>query len=293
MAGIPFSSIPTVWKDCTGYSPRFASEQVETYVNMPATAFSTSTWVPFTSPQLREALFHEATHYVDRALYQIVVGKHLVSQGRLAWGLVAYYYSSFFSAQAAIRLKGIYFVKVNYDTETNPPPTHQLEVVNLLANQYRIRKAGARGEHLRVWNTFYEEFRNVSALPSWSRYTVITAEEDPEMRLVEMHQRHLVNYVPGRGYIELRSPGDAEDLQAALAADVIADQAAALDDNYMQLEMRAFLRLRFCLQLLTAIDAQKGVYHLHHGGLTTRRRNWLNQFDCPNTLSTYIEGVLT
>src|SRR5436309_7602196 len=117
MAGIDFQLIPVVWKDCLGYSPRFASEQVEKYVGLPPEAFPTSIttkgWVTFVSPQLREALFHEASHYVDRSLYQLVVGKALVSDGRLAWGLVAYYYS-FFSAQAAIRLKGIYSVKVNY-----------------------------------------------------------------------------------------------------------------------------------------------------------------------------------
>jgi hypothetical protein len=56
--------------------------------------------------------------------------------------------------------------------------------------------------------------------------------------------------------------------------------------------MRAFLRLRFCLQLLNEIDNQNGVYHLHHGNLTTRRRNWLNRFECPANLSSHIEGVL-
>jgi hypothetical protein len=293
MAGIMFSSIPTVWKDCTGYSPRFASEQVENYVGVPSAAFTTTAWVSFSSPQLREALFHEATHYVDRALYQLVVGKHLVSSGRLSWGIVSYYYSSFFSAQAAIRLKGIFFVKLNYESETNPPPTHRLEVVNLLGNSYRIRKAGAKGEHNRVWNTFYEEFRNVSGRPSWSRYAVITEAEDEEARLVEMHQRHLVNYVPGRGYVELRSPRDAKDAQEALAANVISDQAAALAHDHLQLEVRAFLRLRFCLQLLAEIDNQNGVYHLHHSTLTERRRSWLRKFECPLNLSTHIESVLT
>src|SRR5262245_19731888 len=115
MAGIDFASIPTAWKDCAGFHPVFASEQIEGYIGLPAEAFSTTTWVPFTSPHLREPLFHEAVHYVDRALYQLVVGKTLVSEGKLAWGLIGYYYSAFFSAQAAIRLKGIFFVKVNYD----------------------------------------------------------------------------------------------------------------------------------------------------------------------------------
>ena len=292
MAAIDFNLIPIVWKDCTGYSPRFASEQVEGYVGLPPAAFSTTSWVPFTSPQLREALFHEVVHFVDRSLYQLVVGKQLVSEGRLAWGLVAYYYSSFFAAQAAIRLKGIFFVKVNYDSERTPPPTHRLEVVNLLTDRFQIRRAGATGEHVRVWNTFYEEFRSISTRPSWAMYEVITSETDPELRLVEMHQRHLVNYVPGCGYVELRSPSDALKLQNTLAANVIANQAAALNDDYLQLELRAFLRLRLCLQMLTAIDQQNGVYHLHHGRLTTRRRNWLNQFACPAHLSTHIEGIL-
>ena len=294
MSGILFSSIPSVWKDCSGYSPRFASEQVEGYVGLPGEAFSTTSWVPFTSPQLRESLFREATHYVDRALYQLVVGKNLVRAGRLAWGLVAYYYSSFFSTQASIRFKGIFFVKVNYDLEVNPPPTHRLEVVNLLKNQYQIRKAaGGGGEHQRVWNAFYSEFGNVSALPSWARYEVITAETDPEIRLIEMHQRHMINYVPGHGYVELFSPGDAAELQNSLGGDVIADQAGAMADDYLQLEMRAFLRLRFCLQLLTAIADQNGVYSLHHANLTARRRNWLEHFDCPGTLSAHLLSILT
>jgi hypothetical protein len=294
MAGIPFNSIPVVWKDCTGYSPRFASEQLEGYVALPPEAFSsTRAPTPFSSPQLREALFHEATHYVDRALYQLVVGKHLISLGRISWGLVAYYYSSFFSAQAAIRLKGVFFVKVNYDSETNPPPTHRLEVVNLLTHQYEIRRVGAStGEHQRVWKAFHAEFGNISGIPSWARYEPITAETDPELRLVELHQRHLINYVPGRGYIELRSPNEAEELRDALSANVIADQAAALADDYLQLEMRAYLRLRMCLQLLAAIAAQKGVYELHHGNLTNRRRNWLGHFQCPGNLSSHLDSVL-
>src|SRR5262249_41091697 len=156
----------------------------------------------------------------------------------------------------------------DYDSETNPPPTHRLEVVNLLNDQYRIRRFGREGsEHRRVWNAFYEEYGNIAARRNWARYAPITAETDPELRLIEMHQRHLVHYVPGRGYIELRSPHDAAKLQAALHEDLIGDQATALRDDYLQLEIRAFLRLRLCLQFLRDIDDQNGVYHVHHGNL--------------------------
>jgi hypothetical protein len=293
MAAIDFSLIAGAWKDCTGYANAFASEQIESYVNLPFAAFKTQHWTLFTSPQLKEALFHEANHYIDRSLYQLVVGKCLVSDGCLSWGLVAFYYASFFAAQAAIRLKGIFFVKVNYDSETNPPPTHRLEVINLFTHQYCIRRIGrAGGEHQRVWQTFFDEFRNIASRPSWARYEVITAETDPELRLVEMHQRHLINYVPGKGYVELRSPAQAKTMQAGLADNVIADQARSLQDDYLQLETRAFLRLRLCLQLVAEIDSKNGVYHLHHAQIMKRRRSWLTQFECPNHLSRHIGPLL-
>jgi len=120
----------------------------------------------------------------------------------------------------------------------------------------------------------------------------ITAESDPEQRLVEMHQRHLINYVPGKGYVELCSPNQAKTLQDELASNVIADQARSLCDDYLQLEARAFLRLRLCLQLIAEIDKQNGVYHLHHAQITERRRSWLEQYECPNHLSRHIEPIL-
>lgn len=292
MVGIDFSSIPVSWKDCTGYSRLFASEQIETFVQLPFSAFTTQHWNTFISPQLKEALFHEIQHYVDRSLYHLIVGKGMVCDGKIAWGLVSYYYSAFFAAQAAIRLKGVFFVKVNYESETNVPPTHRLEVVNLLRNEFRIRRAGPKGEHQRVWFTFYESFGSVSSRASWARYAPVTAETDPELRLTEMHRRHLVNYVPGQGYVELRSPKDADKLQKELSVDVFSNQAAALEHQDCQLEIRAFLRLSFCLQMLSNVARQGGIYQLHHPRITERRRAWMQAFKCPPSLSGRIEPAL-
>jgi hypothetical protein len=107
-----------------------------------------------------------------------------------------------------------------------------------------------------------------------------------------MHQRHLINYVPGKGYFELRSPGQAASMHAELARNVIADQARSLQDDFLQLETRAFLRLRLCLQLVKEIDSQQGVYHFHHAQITERRRSWLEKYKCPAHLSRHIEPVL-
>ena len=54
MAGMDFTSIPVSWKDCTGYSSRFPSEAIETYVPIPFSGFTTQAWAPFVSPRLKD-----------------------------------------------------------------------------------------------------------------------------------------------------------------------------------------------------------------------------------------------
>jgi len=210
----------------------------------------------------------------------------------MSWGLVSYYYSTFFAAQAAIRLKGIFFVKVTYDSETNVPPTHRLEVVNLIGNQYRIKKAASRGEHQRVWNTFFESYGSICGRPAWARYAPVTAETDPEARLVELHRRHLVNYVPGHGYLEVISPRGADAWRKELSVNCCGDLVNSLSHPDQQLEVRAYLRLRLCLQLLNEIAHQGGIYQIHHPGITDRRRQWLTTLGCPKSLSGHIENAL-
>jgi len=144
MAGMDLNTIAFSWKDCTGYAPMFPSEQIESFVHLPFSSFTTRNWSTFVSPRLKDALFYEAQHYIDRSIYHLITGKWMVCEGRLSWGLVSYYYSTFFAAQAAIRLKGTFFVKVTYDSETVVPPTHRLEVVNLLRDEYRIRQASPK-----------------------------------------------------------------------------------------------------------------------------------------------------
>jgi hypothetical protein len=241
----------------------FPSEQIESFVHLPFSSFTTQSWSTFISPRLKEALFYEAQHYIDRSIYHLIIGKWMVCEGRLSWGLVSYYYSTFFAAQAAIRLMGTFFVRVNYESEIVVPPTHRLEVVNLLTEQYRIRKASGRlGEHARVWNEFFESFGSgvISSRPSWAKYAPVTDETDPELRVVEMHRRHLINYVPGHGYQELRSPKEAIALRQALSGPTCDNLARALSHPDQQLEVRAYLRLSMCLQILGEIARRGGVY---------------------------------
>jgi hypothetical protein len=293
--GIDFSILPTAWKDCTGYAPQFASERIEQYVTFPAAGFDTKTPASFSSPLLREPLFFEARHYTDRALYHLAVGKWMVCNNRPTWGLVSYYYSSFFSAQAAIRLRGTFFVKVNYDSETNPPPTHQLDVVNLLTDEFQIRQTSRKGggEHQKVWAAFYELYKPLSTREGWAKFKPITAIDGDELRLAEMHRRHLLNYVPGHGYHEVRSPKHCSSWCKRLSADLAADLMGNLHDEDCQLEVRALLRLELCLQLFHRIAGEGGAYELHHEKITKQRCDYLVEFECPKTLATRIENALT
>lgn len=293
-AGIDFSIIPISWKDCTGYSNSFPSEHIETYVQFPAAGFDSRKAESFSSPRLIEPLFYEARHFADRALYQLIVGKWMICNDRPTWGLIAYYYSAFFAAQSAIRLAGTFFVKVTYDSETQSPPTHRLDAVNPTTGLYQIRRTGGSGgEHQRVWNCFYEHFGHISKRPDWARFRPITDFEDLELRLSEMHRRHLLNYVPGHGYHEVRSDKDAAEWCKKLSADLPADLSKHVDDEDCQLEVRALLRLELCLQMFHRIAGEGGVYGIHHPGITNVRRGWLNRYGCPRPLADRILAALS
>lgn len=288
MAGMNFSNIAVSWKDCIGHASIYPSQYIESYVYLKFDTFSTKDWQSFSSPRLKEALFYEAQHYIDRSIYHLVTGKWLISEGRISWGLVSYYYSTFFAAQAAIRLKGILFVKVNYNSEIVVPPTHRLEVVNLLTNSFRIRQAsGKAGEHTRVWREFYEAFGSgaISSRPTWKKYSPVTDETDPEQRVIEMHRRHLINYVPGHGYIEICRTDDATALQRQLNGRTLDNMARALADQDLQLEARSYLRLSMCLQIISEISKQDGIYSVHHPKLVKKRTEWVETFGCPKSLS--------
>jgi hypothetical protein len=293
-AGIDFSILPASWRNCTGFCEHFASERVERYVSFPAAGYNTQSPTPFVSPILSEPLFFEARHYTDRALYHLIVGKWMVCNSRPTWGLVSFYYAAFFAAQAAIRLRGTFFVKVNYDSEKNPPPTHQLDVLNLLKNQYQIRQTSRKGggEHQKVWAAFYQLFGSISNRNGWAKYRPVTAINGDEERLAEMHRRHLLNYVPGHGYLELRSPRDSAEWCDKLSEDLPADLARNIDDDDCQLEVRALLRLELCLQLFQKIAEEGGAYSVYHERINKHRLEYLDRFECPGVLATRLKFAL-
>jgi hypothetical protein len=203
------------------------------------------------------------------------------------------YYASFFAAQAAIRLKGTLFVRLDYGVGgVAQPPTYRLEVVNLMTNSFRVRKAGALAEHPRVWRAFFELYGGLSARPTWAEFWRVTEESDPEERLAEMHRRHLLNYVPGYGYSEVLSPKRLAELVKRAGADALEHLVESLDDLDLQLEAKAFLRLKLCLRILDQIAGQGGKYAAQHAGKREQRLRWLDGFQCPAVLRSRLASVL-
>lgn len=279
MAGIAWQDFAVVWKDCTGYAEWFPSDGIERYHSIPEEGYNTKTSVRFRSPRIAEPLFYEARHYTDRSLYQLLVGKALVLCGRPTWGLVSFYYAAFFAAQATIRLRGTFFSKITYELETTSSPTHRLDVVNLLSHEYEIRKTSAKkGEHQRVWAAFYDLCAGVSARPGWEKFGPVTGIVGDEDRVSEMHRRHLINYVPSRGYFEVMSPKQTEEWCRRLSPDLSADFAANCDDLDGQLEVRALLRLELCLEMFRRIASQGGAYSVHHPKIAAQRVKYVDAY---------------
>ena len=147
-------------------------------------------------------------------------------------------------------------------------------------------------EHIRVWNAFYDLYSGLAAQPGWTEFRPVTEENEPERRLAEMHRRHLVNYVPGRGYQEVGAAKAAAALVALLSRDVMANRAESLDEQDLQLETKAFLRAKLCVRLLLEVARQQGAYERLHSARMEQREAWLKSLKCPATLSKHLAGVL-
>ena len=107
-----------------------------------------------------------------------------------------------------------------------------------------------------------------------------------------MHRRHLLNYVPGHGYLELRSPKKSDVWCQRLGEDLPADLARNIDDEDCQLEVRALLRLELCLQLFRKIADEGGAYSIHHDKINKTRSDYLQKFECPNALAARLRAAL-
>lgn len=293
MLPISIDILGSSWGRCSGYTDHYASEHIENYITIPADGFESSKGTLITAPKLKNSLFGEAQHYLDRAIYQICLSKRNFCEGAASWGLVGFYYSSFFSVQAALRLTGRLFVKVTY-TLDNPPPTHEITVVNLVTDRYSVRRCGPKqGEHHRVWKAYYETLSSIANLPKYFKYQSILNQIEPEDRLAEMHARHLVNYVPGQGYYELESRRRQESFAQLLQSDVFEDQSRSIEDIHQLMELRAVLRIELCLQLLVEIARSQGsIYSKKHSEICSKRIDLLDRFNCPNYLKNRLVSAI-
>ena len=102
----------------------------------------------------------------------------VIVDSRPTWGLISCYYSSFFAAQAAIRLKGRAFVRLDYTSEEEANmPTYLLETLNFVTNRFRVRRAGRLAEHHRVWNAFSDLYSGFADRSGCSEFSPVTSPQ--------------------------------------------------------------------------------------------------------------------
>jgi hypothetical protein len=292
VARLDLSHFALGYKDCSPQATLYTSDHIQKIVPITWETLTTQAPQQFKLPALKQTVFSEAQHYLDRSIYHLIAGKRNIADGYPTWGLVSFYYASFFAAQCAIRLRGLSFVRIDYRKEI-AAPTYRLEVVNLLTDEFCVRKAGGTGEHVRVWNAFYDLYSGLANDGRWAEFWPVTEESEPERRLAEMHRRHLVNYVPGFGYVEAGPIKVATALIAALSRDVLANLTESLEEPDQQLEAKAFLRAKLCVRLLLEIVRRQGAYSRLHETRMTQRRGWLSSLKCPSALSNRLDGVLS
>src|SRR5687767_1353850 len=131
-------------RDCTGSSSWFVHSFIAQRIALAFETLTTKKGERFSHPTMKEVSFSEAQHFVSRALYHLAVGKRLVSVGAPTWGLVSFYYSSFFSAQAAIRLRDTAFFRLSYDGRTHKASTYRLQAINFVTDQFEVTKTAER-----------------------------------------------------------------------------------------------------------------------------------------------------
>src|ERR1051325_11246047 len=144
---LAFEHVVLALRDCTGASEWFLHDFIAKRIALPVYEITTTRAKPVSHPQLKDIIFAEAQHFVNRAVYHLAVGKRLIQSGSPTWGLVSFYYSSFFSAQAATRLRGVTFFRLTYDETFHRAPTYRLQAINLLTDKFEVRRAAdSKGE---------------------------------------------------------------------------------------------------------------------------------------------------
>lgn len=290
---LPIENIILGMSDCSGSSTWTLHGFVAGRLPLKAETVNEGMPEEVTHPELKEVYFAEIQHFVDRSLYHLAVGKQLVVAGVPTWGLVSFYYAGFFAAQAAIRLRGTAFLRLDYENEINRSPTFRLSAANLVTDVFRIQKAtsNTKGEHQRVWSAFYDHYNSFSR-DGYADVQPITGLVGPEERVAEMHRRHLLNYVPGVGYYEFRGLKAIKLIVEDLGRGLRGRFKDALDDPDGQLEAGAFLRFRLCCGLLREIADVGGRYKRQHEQFVEARRALLKRLNCPKELEDELKLVM-
>jgi hypothetical protein len=252
------SLMASSFSDCNGQSRSLVRDDVS--FRLATLAHVTSTPVTFWSDTLRNCLLTESEMFLDRAIYNLCAGKNLVSDGKLSWAIVTFYYSSFFSVHGLVRLQMECYPRISGRFYHLTAVSHESEL-------YSIKRADRKRSHGATWHLYN---RLYSKFP-WQagEYLPVLRTESP---LWDVERRHDANYDLAAGYQELRlTQTELRREVRRRRADVLDSLQRSLSDDDLAVEAKALLRAKLLAELLGLI-ASRGPYRSFFEARQTRRR---------------------
>jgi hypothetical protein len=146
------------------------------------------------SPEIPRALLFEAIKFYLRSMSQLVSYETLFSKNQFSWGLVALYYSSYFSALSMNRLAGCSITTLSVSGNT-------FEInAGTVSGNYTIKRI-RNNNHIIVWDANYRLFSNFVWIDSSLDGYIIKVTAAPN-KYLEKRRREFYNYHP-ESYQEL------------------------------------------------------------------------------------------
>lgn len=261
-----FHSIVAKFRNVSGVCEGFVKDVIRTNPVLPLNQITT-TFQDFYSQDLRNSFFKEVNLYLDKAIYQYILGRRLLGEGNFSWGAVTQYYANFFAISGLIRLFEAGFSRIG-----------KLDVeVQAQSNIYKIKKIKVEGLHRIVWLRFYSLYAVFDYKPHI--FDVIYSPIKSEDYFYESDRRNEINYNPASGYNEIYQTNTSlrnlirERTQDAYRIDHFERISEWVDlDNITQ------YRIRLLANIVFEIDRFSD-FPLHAKGRFINRKNIIQKYE--------------
>lgn len=199
----------------------------------------------FVSANLTNIFYKEANLYLDKALYQYILSRKLITSENFSWGAVTQYYASFFVISGLIRLHEVAFVRIG---------ANDYEIQSDTGMVYKIRLMKTKGLHRTVWETYYKLYKNFTHANK-----VFSCVMTPYMSDIyfDTNRRNDINYAPSKGYDEIyQTKTTTNRLKKERTSDSYSPTNFYKENEWVDVSVLTQHRIRLLANLICKIDGQ-------------------------------------